>query len=233
MGYLVLIRHGQSQWNLENRFTGWADVPLTGEGRQEAERAGDLLHDIALDRAFTSALARAQETLMIVLRAVQREEIPMVRDAALNERDYGDLTGMNKDEAAARFGTEQVHAWRRSWGVRPPGGESLADTAARAWPYCRAQILPHVTAGEQVIVAAHGNSLRAIVKEIEGLTPAQIIDLEIPTATPYVYLLDAAGGIIHKEIRRPVVPPHPVPQPDEPHEPHEPGTHRGLHIERA
>jgi 2,3-bisphosphoglycerate-dependent phosphoglycerate mutase len=233
VGYLILVRHGQSQWNLENRFTGWTDVPLTAEGRQEAERAGELLRDIAIDRAFTSALKRAQETLAIILRAVQREETPIVRDAALNERDYGDLTGMNKDEAAARFGADRVHAWRRSWDVRPPGGESLADTAARAWPYCREQILPHVTGGESVIVAAHGNSLRAIVKEIEGLTAAQIVDLEIPTATPYVYLLDAAGGIVHKEIRKPVVPPHPVPQPDEPHEPDAPGTHRGLHIERA
>src|SRR5689334_1232752 len=122
MAYLALVRHGQSQWNLENRFTGWTDVPLTEAGRREAERAGELLHDIAVDRAFTSALRRAQETLAIVLRVLHQEDVPNVRDAALNERDYGDLTGMNKDEAAARFGADQVHRWRRSWDVRPPGG---------------------------------------------------------------------------------------------------------------
>jgi 2,3-bisphosphoglycerate-dependent phosphoglycerate mutase len=232
MADLILVRHGQSQWNLENRFTGWTDVPLTAEGRREAERAAALLHDIAVNRAFTSALRRAQETLAIILRDLHREDIPITRDAALNERDYGDLTGMHKDEAAARFGAERVHRWRRSWAVRPPGGESLEETAARAWPYCREQILPHVTSGENVIVAAHGNSLRAIAKEIEGLTPEQVIALEIPTATPYIYTLDAAGRILHKEIRTPPTAPAPVPQPDEPHEPREPGTHRGLHIQR-
>jgi 2,3-bisphosphoglycerate-dependent phosphoglycerate mutase len=232
MAYLALARHGQSQWNLENRFTGWTDVPLTDVGRQEAERAGDLLHDIVVDRAFTSALLRAQETLAIVLRVLHREDVPTVRDAALNERDYGDLTGLNKDEAAARFGADQVHIWRRSWDVRPPGGESLADTAARAWPFCRDRILPHVNGGENVIVAAHGNSLRAIVKEIEGLTAEQVVNLEIPTATPYVYTFDTMGRILHKEIRNPSPSPPPVPQPDEPHEPHEPGTHRGLHIQQ-
>jgi 2,3-bisphosphoglycerate-dependent phosphoglycerate mutase len=229
---LVLVRHGQSQWNLENRFTGWTDVPLTETGRREAARAGELLQDIAVNRAFTSALRRAQETLTIILRILHRDDVPITRSAALNERDYGDLTGMNKDEAAARFGADQVHQWRRSWDIQPPGGESLADTAARAWPCCRDFILPHVVGGEDVIVAAHGNSLRAIVKEIEGLTPEQVVDLEIPTGTPYVYTLDAAGRILHKEIRASPVPPHPVPQPDEPHEAHEPGTHRGLHIQR-
>ncbi|HEY8293410.1 MAG TPA: 2,3-bisphosphoglycerate-dependent phosphoglycerate mutase [Thermomicrobiales bacterium] len=232
MAYLVLVRHGQSQWNLDNRFTGWTDVPLTDAGRQEAARAGYLLHDIPVDRAFTSLLQRAQETLAIILGVLHREEIPITKDAALNERDYGDLTGMNKDEAAARFGAEQVHEWRRSWNVRPPGGESLADTDARAFPFFRDQIRPRVTAGEDVVVVAHGNSLRAIVKEIEGLTPEQVVSLEIATATPYIYTLDAAGRIVHKEIRTPPTPPAPVPQPDEPHEPHEPGTHRGLHIER-
>jgi len=230
MAYLLLVRHGQSQWNLENRFTGWSDVPLTDAGRQEAERAGHLLHDLPVERAFTSVLQRARETLAIILRVLDRADVPIVEDAALNERDYGDLTGMNKDEAAARFGAEHVHAWRRSWDVRPPGGESLADTDARAFPFFRDHIRPRVTAGEDVLVVAHGNSLRAIVKEIEGLTPEQIVSLEIATATPYVYLLDAKGGIIHKEIRAPAKPPAPVPQPDEPHEAHEPGTHRGLHI---
>jgi len=233
MPYLILVRHGQSQWNLENRFTGWTDVPLTDAGRREAERAGDLLRDIPVDRAFTSLLARAQETLAIILRVLNCADVPIVKDAALNERDYGDLTGMNKDEAAARFGAAQVHEWRRSWDIRPPGGESLADTDARAFPFFRDHILPRVAAGDDVLVAAHGNSLRAIIKEVEGLTPEQIVSLEIPTATPYVYTLDAAGRILHKEIRTPPTPPAPVPQPDEPHEPHEPGTHRGLHIQRA
>ncbi len=232
MPSLVLVRHGQSQWNLENRFTGWTDVPLTDAGRREAERAGRLLHDLPVDRAFTSTLKRAQETLAIILRALRREDVPIIADAALNERDYGDLTGKDKDEAAARFGAERVHAWRRSWDIRPPGGESLADTDARAFPFFRDRILPRVMAGEDVFVVAHGNSLRAIVKEIEGLTPEQVVSLEIATATPYVYTLDAEGRILHKEIRTPPTPPAPVPQPDEPHEPHEPGTHRGLHIEQ-
>lgn len=233
MAYLVLIRHGQSQWNLENRFTSWTDVSLTEAGRREAERAGDILHDIPVDFAFTSLLQRAQETLAIILRMLHREDVPIVKDAALNERDYGDLTGMNKDEAAARFGAAQVHAWRRSWGNRPPGGESLADTDARTFPFFRDHILPCIMAGDDVLVVAHGNSLRAIVKEIEGLTPAQIVSLEIATATPYVYILDADGRIVHKEIRTPPTPPAPVPQPDEPHEAHEPGTHCGLHIQRT
>ncbi len=232
MGQLALVRHGQSQWNLENRFTGWTDVPLTEAGRREAEAAGALLHDIPFDRAYTSLLGRAQETLAIILRVLHREDVLVARDVALNEREYGDLTGMNKDEAAARFGAEQVHRWRRSWDVRPPGGESLAETDARAFPFFHDHILPHVTGGEDVLVVAHGNSLRAIIKEIEGLTPEQVITLEIATATPYVYTLDAAGRIVHKEIRTPPTPPQPVPQPDEPHEPHELGTHRGLHIER-
>lgn len=233
MAFLTLVRHGQSQWNLENRFTGWTDVPLTEEGRREAARAGNLLHDIPVDRAFTSLLGRAQETLAIILGVLGRDDVPITKDSALNERDYGDLTGMNKDEAAARFGAEQVHAWRRAWDIRPPGSESLADTDARAYPFFRAHILPHVMGGEQVLVVAHGNSLRAIVKEIEGLTPEQVVSLEITTATPYVYTFDAEGRIVHKEIRTPPHPPAPVPQPDEPHDAHEPGTHRGLPIERA
>lgn len=232
MAYLVLIRHGQSQWNLENRFTGWTDVPLTEAGRREAERAGELLHDIPVNCAFTSLLQRAQETLAIILDVLHRDDISITKDAALNERDYGDLTGMNKDEAAVRFGAEQVHEWRRSWDIRPPGGESLADTDARTFPFFRDRILPRLTNGEDVFVVAHGNSLRAIVKEIEGLTPEQIVSLEIATAMPYVYTIDAEGHILHKEIRTPTPQPAAVPQPDEPHEAREPGTHRGLHIER-
>ena len=150
MAFLTLVRHGQSRWNLENRFTGWTDVPLTDAGRHEAERAGHLLHDIPVDHAFTSLLGRAQETLAIILGVLHRDDVPITKDAALNERDYGDLTGMNKDEAAARFGAEQVHDWRRSWDTRPPGGESLADTDARAYPFFRDQILPLVAGGEDV-----------------------------------------------------------------------------------
>ncbi len=191
-----------------------------------------MLNDLPLDRAFTSTLQRAQETLTIILRVLHREAMPMEKDAALNERDYGDLTGMNKDDAATRFGADQVLQWRRSWDARPPDGESLADTNARAFPYFREMILPLVKNGTHSLIVAHGNSLRAIVKEIEGLTAAQVVSLEIPTATPYVYTLDTEGRIIHKEIRTPPTPPTPVPQPDEPHEAHEPGTHRGLHITR-
>ncbi|MFN0148359.1 MAG: 2,3-bisphosphoglycerate-dependent phosphoglycerate mutase, partial [Dehalococcoidia bacterium] len=168
MGTLVLVRHGESQWNLENRFTGWIDVPLTARGEEEARRAGEELKAAGLrfDCAFTSVLMRAKKTLEIVLEVLGQSGIPVEYDQALNERHYGDLQGLNKAETAEKFGDAQVHIWRRSYDVPPPNGESLKDTAARTLPYFNAHILPLVKDGKDVIVAAHGNSLRSIVMEI-------------------------------------------------------------------
>ncbi len=197
---LVLLRHGQSQWNLENRFTGWVDIPLTDPGREEAKRAGEQLKALGLhfDVAFTSVLSRAIETLEIVLKELGQTDLSVVRDQALNERMYGDLQGLNKAETAAKFGDEQVHIWRRSYDVPPPNGESLKDTQARALPYFKAHIEPELTAGKNVLVAAHGNSLRAIVMSVENLTPEQILKVEIPTGVPWVYRLDSKLEIIEK-----------------------------------
>lgn len=200
MGNLVLVRHGQSQWNLENRFTGWEDVPLTDLGRDEARRSGRLLRDTVFDQAFTSNLIRADETLRLVLAENRRPDVPVLRDAALNERHYGDLQGLNKEETARKFGAEQVHIWRRSYDVAPPGGESLADTAARTLPYFTAQIAPRLRQGETVLVVAHGNSLRSIVMDLEHLSREQVMELNIPTGVPIVYDLDADLGIESKSI---------------------------------
>jgi 2,3-bisphosphoglycerate-dependent phosphoglycerate mutase len=200
MGKLVLVRHGQSQWNLENRFTGWVDVPLTEQGRQEARRAGRALRDTAFDQAFTSSLQRAAETLDIVLAENAHADVPIASDAALNERHYGDLQGLNKGETAEKYGADQVHIWRRSYDVRPPGGESLEDTAARTLPYFAAQIAPRVLRGESVLVVAHGNSLRSIVMDLEGLNREQVMALNIPTGVPIVYELDGAMAILSKTI---------------------------------
>jgi len=199
---LVLIRHGQSQWNLENRFTGWEDVPLTELGREEAHRAGKLLREsgISFTFAFTSELVRAQETLSIVLAELGAENLPVERDQALNERHYGDLQGLNKAETAKKFGDEQVHIWRRSYDIAPPGGESLKDTAARTLPYFAARIAPQLQAGHNILVAAHGNSLRSIVMDLEKLTREQVLELNIATGVPLVYELDGALGIIKKTI---------------------------------
>jgi 2,3-bisphosphoglycerate-dependent phosphoglycerate mutase len=199
---LVLIRHGQSQWNLENRFTGWEDVPLTELGREEAHRAGKLLREsgIQFAFAFTSELVRAQETLSIVLGELGTESLPVERDQALNERHYGDLQGLNKAETAKKFGDEQVHIWRRSYDIAPPGGESLKDTAARTLPYFAARIAPQLQAGHNVLVAAHGNSLRSIVMDLEKLTRDEVLELNIATGVPLVYELDGALGIVKKTI---------------------------------
>jgi len=199
---LVLIRHGQSQWNLENRFTGWVDVPLTDLGRQEAHRAGSRLRDtgITFAFAFTSELVRAQETLSIVLQEIGAGELPVERNQALNERHYGDLQGLDKAETARKYGDEQVHVWRRSYDVAPPGGESLKDTAARTLPYFAAHVAPQLRAGHNVVVAAHGNSLRSIVMDLEHLTREQVLELNIATAVPLVYELDGALGIVKKTI---------------------------------
>jgi 2,3-bisphosphoglycerate-dependent phosphoglycerate mutase len=187
MALLVLVRHGESQWNLENRFTGWEDVPLTETGRREAARAGELLRGMPFDRAYTSELQRAQETLSIILDAIGRSDLPIERDAALNERHYGELQGLNKAETAKKFGDEQVHIWRRSFDVAPPGGESLKDTAARTLPYFERVIVPRLAAGENVLVSAHGNSLRSIVMHLDKLSPQQVLELNLATGVPIVY----------------------------------------------
>ena len=189
MSILVLLRHGQSQWNLENRFTGWEDVPLTEQGRAEAHRAGQRLREAGLSFAytFTSELVRAQETLDIVLAELGAQQLPIERDKALNERHYGDLQGLNKAETAERYGAEQVHIWRRSYDVAPPGGESLKDTAARTLPYFESAIVPRLREGETVLVAAHGNSLRSIVMHLDHLTKEQVLKLNLATGVPIVY----------------------------------------------
>ena len=189
MSKLVLVRHGQSQWNLENRFTGWVDVPLTAQGESEAANAGKILKQKGFTPqiAFTSELQRAQKTLGLILNELALTALPVIKDQALNERHYGDLQGKNKAETAAEFGEDQVHIWRRSFDVPPPNGESLKDTAARTLPYFRAKILPELLAGKDVIVAAHGNSLRSIVMEIEKMTPEQILKTEMATGQPWTY----------------------------------------------
>jgi 2,3-bisphosphoglycerate-dependent phosphoglycerate mutase len=186
---LVLVRHGQSEWNLKNLFTGWRDVGLTEKGIAEARAAGRQLKakGLAFDIAYTSALKRAQDTLALMLEELGQPDLATVRDQALNERDYGDLTGLNKDDARRRWGEEQVHIWRRSYDVAPPGGESLKDTLARALPYYVARILPDVLSGKRVLVSAHGNSLRALIMAIEALTPEEILKRELETGVPIVY----------------------------------------------
>ncbi|MCE2497251.1 MAG: 2,3-diphosphoglycerate-dependent phosphoglycerate mutase [Flavobacteriales bacterium] len=189
MAKLVIVRHGQSQWNLENRFTGWVDVDLAPKGIQEAHAAGEKLKGYTFDMAFTSALKRAQHTLDIILDEMG-VKLPITRNEALNERMYGDLQGMNKDEAREKFGEEQVHIWRRSYDTPPPGGESLKLTADRVLPYFEKEIVPQLKAGKNIIIAAHGNSLRALVMSLEDLTPEQILKTEIPTGAPRLYELD-------------------------------------------
>ncbi|MEP3046969.1 MAG: 2,3-bisphosphoglycerate-dependent phosphoglycerate mutase [Roseibium sp.] len=195
---LVLVRHGQSEWNLKNLFTGWKDPGLTEQGVSEAHKAGEQLRDLKLefDLAFTSVLSRAQKTLDIILGELDQVGLETVKDQALNERDYGDLTGMNKDEAREQFGEEQVHIWRRSYDIPPPGGESLKMTAERVLPYYKAEILPKVLSGKRTIVAAHGNSLRSLIMELEGLSPEEILKRELGTGTPIIYRLDENGKVL-------------------------------------
>ena len=200
MGTLVLIRHGQSQWNLENRFTGWIDVPLTDAGREEARRGAALIHGITCDRAFTSALQRAQETLRIVLETIGQPDVPVERDQALNERHYGALQGLNKADTAKQFGEEQVRLWRRSYDIAPPEGESLKDTAARTLPYFDEKILPLVKAGQTILVVAHGNSLRSIVMRLDHLTKEELLHLNLATGAPILYEIDTDGTILHKTV---------------------------------
>lgn len=198
MAYLVLVRHGQSQWNLENRFTGWVDVPLTPAGEEEARQAGRRLKErnFRFDAAFTSALQRAQRTLEILLEELGQKNIPVEKNQALNERHYGDLQGLNKEETAEKFGAEQVKIWRRSYDVPPPGGESLKDTAARTLPYFHEKIRPLLKKGKNILVAAHGNSLRSLVMELEKMTPEQILELNLDTGVPRVYELDGDLNIV-------------------------------------
>ncbi|KAI3627222.1 phosphoglycerate mutase (2,3-diphosphoglycerate-dependent) [Malassezia furfur] len=203
VGTLVLTRHGQSEWNKKNLFTGWKDPDLTEQGREEALKGAEELKKYGYTNfniAFTSALQRAQKTLDIQLKAIGQEGIPVVKDQALNERDYGELTGLNKDDARAKFGEEQVHTWRRSFDVRPPGGESLKLTADRVLPFFNKEIKPLVEKGESVLVAAHGNSLRAVIMALENMTPEQIISTELATGVPIVYKIDSDGKVVDKKI---------------------------------
>jgi 2,3-bisphosphoglycerate-dependent phosphoglycerate mutase len=197
---LVLVRHGQSDWNLKNLFTGWRDVDLTDKGVAEAREAGRKLkaQGIKFDVAFTSALKRAQRTLDLMLDELGQATIPVIKDQALNERDYGDLVGLNKDDARKKWGEEQVHIWRRSYDIAPPGGESLRDTAARVLPYYVTEILPRVLRGERVLVAAHGNSLRALVMVLDKHTPETITKLNLDTGVPMIYRLNADSTVASK-----------------------------------
>lgn len=197
---LVLVRHGQSEWNLKNLFTGWKDVDLTELGVAEAKKAGARLkaEGLKFDIAFTSNLKRAQRTLEIALSEMGNAGIPVTKNVALNERDYGELVGMNKDDARKKWGDEQVLQWRRSFDIAPPGGESLRDTIARTLPYYVQEILPHVLRGERTIVAAHGNSLRALVMVLERLTPEGILKRELATGVPIIYRLNADATVAEK-----------------------------------
>jgi 2,3-bisphosphoglycerate-dependent phosphoglycerate mutase len=197
---LVLVRHGQSEWNLKNLFTGWKDPDLTAQGIGEAQAAGRALKAMGLqfDIAYTSALTRAQHTLSLILAELGQTGLETIRDQALNERDYGELTGLDKDEARKKWGEEQVHIWRRSFDIPPPGGESLKDTAARTLPYYDRVIEPVVLSGKRVLIAAHGNSLRSLIMQLEGLTGDEIIKRELATGAPVLYRLNADGTVLEK-----------------------------------
>ncbi|MHC5307563.1 2,3-bisphosphoglycerate-dependent phosphoglycerate mutase [Bartonella sp. LJL80] len=199
---LVLVRHGQSEWNLKNLFTGWKDPDLTEKGHEEAISAGKKLkaQGLKFDIAYTSALHRAQTTCQHILDEMGQPDLKTIKDQALNERDYGDLSGLNKDDARKKWGEEQVHIWRRSYDVPPPGGESLRDTGARVWPYYMYNIQPHVLRGQTVLVAAHGNSLRALIMALEGLSGEEIVKQELATGVPIVYELNADSTIAHKKV---------------------------------
>jgi 2,3-bisphosphoglycerate-dependent phosphoglycerate mutase len=203
MARLTLLRHGQSQWNLENRFTGWVDVDISEKGEEEARTAGELIKGLPVDVVFTSVLKRAIRTADIALDVAGLHDLPTHRDQALNERHYGDLQGLNKAETAEKFGDELVHQWRRSYDVPPPNGESLKMTQERVAPYYRAEIVPLLQQGANVLVVAHGNSLRALIMFVEELTPEQILETEVATGVPITYELDNDLRIIRKEILAP------------------------------
>ena len=199
--YLVLVRHGQSEWNAKNLFTGWKDPGLTEQGREEAVNAGISINErnIEFTRMFTSALKRAQITGQIILDGINQPDLKTIKDQALNERDYGDLAGLNKDAARKEWGEEQVHIWRRSYDIPPPGGESLKNTAERVLPYFNAEILPRLAQGENILVAAHGNSLRSLVMQLDNLSKEEVIELEIPTGAPIIYTFSGNESPTSKE----------------------------------
>ena len=199
MSKLVIVRHGQSQWNLENKFTGWIDIDLSPAGEMEARTAGEKLKNYKFDEAFTSDLIRAQRTLDIILNETGQNDIPVEKDKALNERMYGDLQGLNKDECRKKFGDEQVKIWRRSYDIPPPNGESLKDTADRVLPYYFSRIEPELKKGKDILISAHGNSLRALIMHLEKLSKEEIIKIEIPTGTPKEYIFD--GDLNVKETK--------------------------------
>ncbi|MFQ5456360.1 MAG: 2,3-diphosphoglycerate-dependent phosphoglycerate mutase [Nitrospirota bacterium] len=200
MAKLVLLRHGKSLWNMENKFTGWVDIPLTDKGREEARRAGEKLKGIQFHKAYTSLLQRAQETLTIVLEVINQENIKVEKDIALNERHYGDLQGLNKAETAKRFGDEQVHLWRRSYDIAPPNGESLKDTGERTLPYFKDKIMKDCKEGRSVLISAHGNSLRSIVMFLDKLSKDDVLHLNIATGVPILYDFDDNLNILSKKI---------------------------------
>ena len=199
--FLVLVRHGQSEWNAKNLFTGWKDPGLTLIGEKEASNAGILIKErnIKFSKMYTSALQRAQITGQMILKGIDQEDIEVIKNQALNERDYGDLAGLNKDDARKEWGEEQVHIWRRSYDIPPPGGESLKNTAERVLPYFNSSILPKLSDGENILVAAHGNSLRSLVMQLDHLSKEEVIALEIPTGAPIIYSFDAGKEPIAKE----------------------------------
>lgn len=205
-GTLILVRHGQSEWNLKNLFTGWRDPDLTAQGVAEAKAAGHGLKamGVHVHRAFTSNLSRAQKTCALVLQELDQASLQPTRYEALNERDYGDLAGLNKDEARQKWGEEQVHIWRRSYDIAPPGGESLRDTVARVLPCFVQNILPCVLRGETVLVAAHGNSLRALIMVLDGLSPDQITSVELETGVPVIYTLKPDSTVDTKTVLKSV-----------------------------
>lgn len=199
MPKLTLLRHGQSQWNLENRFTGWIDIPLSPNGVEEARTAGEKIKGMKFDYAFTSALQRAQQTYSIAVQIAGFNNLVCEKDEALNERMYGDLQGLNKDECREKFGKEQVHIWRRSYDIAPPGGESLKNTAERVLPYYYKKIEPMLREGKNILIVAHGNSLRALIMHLEKMSGEDIIKVEIPTGVPILYELDDNLNILSKK----------------------------------
>ena len=199
MPKLVLVRHGQSQWNLENRFTGWIDIPLSPAGEVEARSAGEKLKGMTFDKAFSSGLQRATKTYEIAAQTAGFKHLVCERDEALNERMYGDLQGLNKDECRKKFGDEQVHIWRRSYDIAPPGGESLKNTAERVLPYYYKKIEPMLRDGKNLLIVAHGNSLRALIMHLEKLSGDEIVKVEIPTGVPILYDLDENLNIVSKK----------------------------------
>ena len=197
---LILIRHGQSEWNALNQFTGWKDPDLTAKGIEEAHNAGKIIKNLKInfDLVFTSALIRAQNTAEIILKEIN-QPLLTIKNQALNERNYGDLAGLNKDDARKRWGDEQVHIWRRSYDIPPPGGESLKDTGERVLPFFMKEILPHVCDGKNILVAAHGNSLRSLIKFLDDISDEDIAKLEIPTGAPIHYVINEDGSVKSKK----------------------------------